>query len=183
MLYDEGVCFTVIGSRNSGTDPDARWPAPFPSHHEGYYGADSVGVRDMLVQTLPRLPPPDMALVHLGTNDHASAFGSDTIEALRDIVYLLRQRNPRVVVLIAQIKLGHFKGAVLNARIGRLAGRESTPQSPVIAVDQYAGWNVDPDSPTADTFDGTHPNLQGQRKMAEAWLAAMRPFLARGAGC
>lgn len=42
---------------------------------------------------------------------------------------------------------------------------------------------MDPDSPTADTFDGTHPNLQGQRKMAEAWLAAMRPFLGRGAGC
>lgn len=49
---------------------------------------------------------------------------------------LLLQRNPRVVVPIAQIKLGYFERAVSNARIGRLADRESTAQSPVIAVDQ-----------------------------------------------
>ena len=77
-----------------------------------------------------------MALVRLGTNGHAGAFSSETIEALRNTVCLLLQRDPRVVVLIAQIKLGYFERAVSNARIGRLADRESTAQSPVIAVDQ-----------------------------------------------
>ena len=42
---------------------------------------------------------------------------------------------------------------------------------------------MDPDSASVDTSDGTHPNLQEQRNMAVACLAAMHPFLARGAGC
>ena len=76
------------------------------------------------------------ALLRLGTSGHAGAFGSDTIEALRDIVCLLLQHDPFVVVPIAQIKLGYFEGAVSNARIGHLADRESTARSPVIAVGQ-----------------------------------------------
>ena len=50
--------------------------------------------------------------------------------------------------------------------------------APVVAVAQDADWNADPADPSGDTFDGVHPNLKGQRKMAEQWLAAMRPLVA-----
>ena len=32
-------------------------------------------------------------------------------------------------------------------------------------------------SKDSDTFDWAHPSPQGERKMAAAWLAAMKPYL------
>ena len=177
FLEDEGVCFEFIGSHSSGFDPQVRWPKPRDSVHEGYYGATTSQVRDMLLGSLPALPAPEIALVHLGTNDSPRAFGRDTVRAMRDIVHLLREANPRVVILIGQIKLEALRGAVVHLRLARLAAMETTVLSPVVTVNQYSNWNSDPASREADTFDGVHPNLRGQRKMAEAWLSAMRPYL------
>ena len=44
-------------------------------------------------------------------------------------------------------------------------------------VAHYEGWVENSDLPGADTFDWAHPNPQGQRKMAEKWIEAMRPFV------
>jgi lysophospholipase L1-like esterase len=37
----------------------------------------------------------------------------------------------------------------------------------------------DPKREGADTFDWAHPNPQGQKKMADRWYEAMKPFLDR----
>jgi acyl-CoA thioesterase I len=178
MLEDEGVEFEFIGTRTEGVDPDARWPGPFDADHEGYYGATSAYVRDRLRDDLPRLPPPDIALIDLGTNDDPDDIVNATIRPLEDIVAMLRARNPQVAVCVALIPAKALRGFFLHLRVTAAAKRLSTAESPVVAVAQDVGWNADPQDPSGDTFDGVHPNLKGQRKMAEQWLSAMRPLIA-----
>jgi hypothetical protein len=50
-------------------------------------------------------------------------------------------------------------------------------ESPVIAVRHCEGWKENPDAPDSDTFGWAHPNPQRQRKMAEKWFEAMKPYL------
>ena len=126
----------------------------------------------MLGVSLRTLPRPDIALVHLGTKDMSGSLDSAIVEPMRDIVMLLRNANPEVKMLIAQIPAGLAQGLYLHYRIDRLAAEMSTPASPVRTVDQRTGWK-----PAEATFDGVHPNLVGQRWMAENWLSAIRPFL------
>lgn len=168
MLEDEGVCVDFIGSRSAGLEPAARWPSAWDADHEGYYGATTDYVRGQLAEHLPRLPQPSIALVHLGTNDK----GADTIKGLRSIVAMLRKSNSRVAVLVAQIPVS---GVYEHFKVMRMATELSAPTALVLAVDHYSDWNA-----TEDTFDGVHPNLKGQRKMAERWLAAMRPLMQEG---
>ena len=55
-----------------------------------------------------------------------------------------------------------------------LLARELTrPESPVMIVDQFTGFD-----PQKDTIlDKVHPNAQGAEKMAAKWFAALRPWL------
>ena len=41
----------------------------------------------------------------------------------------------------------------------------------------YKEWNEKPDTKNTDNVDRARPNHKGQRKMAKAWLAAMKPCL------
>ena len=177
MLEDEDLCVSFVGSHHGGLDAGARWPAAFDADHEGYYGATTEQVRARLAATLPTFQPPDLALVHLGTNDGASRLGSDTVEPLAAIVGLLRGANPRVVVLIGEPALAPIRAAVVIPRLRLLARSLATESSPVETVDLRSGWVGDPKRDDADTFDGAHPNLRGQRRMAEAWLLAMHRWL------
>lgn len=172
MLADEGVCFEFIGSHRNGMDADARWPAEWNDANEGYYGQRTAYVRDKLASSLRKLPAPDIALIHLGTNDASGSIGEDIVNPLRGIVRLLRISNPKVTVMIALIPSSFPRSLYLHFRIRRLVTELNTNNSAVVAVDHYTGW-----VPSDDTFDGVHPNLRGQRKMAEAWLQAMKPYL------
>ncbi|HWH84941.1 MAG TPA: GDSL-type esterase/lipase family protein [Burkholderiaceae bacterium] len=173
LLSDEGIAHDFIGTRHLGLDPAFRWPRPWNDAHEGYYGATTRAVVDQVTQHLGALPPPDIALVYLGTNDSVD-FGNTIITPLIELVGSLRVRNPDVAVLIGRVPKAVMAGAVaLELRVDQLA-RLSTPESPVVIVPIDEGWVADPRAFDSDTLDGAHPNLRGQRKMAEDWLLAIR---------
>jgi lysophospholipase L1-like esterase len=134
-------------------------------------------VRDQLKMNLPKLPPADFALIHLGTNDQSSRdYRNDVLAPLQDIVKMLRKRNPNVTVLVGHLNFNG--GAALKIRpIVEEIRALSDENSRVATVHHYRGWNERPDHPETDTFDWAHPNLQGQRKMAESWFQAMKPTL------
>ncbi len=87
MLKDAGVTFDFIGTRQTGLHTDATWPdyngEVFDLHHEGYYGAKTAEVRDALKENLSVLDAPDIALIHLGTNDQKSEDYTETIQGKR----------------------------------------------------------------------------------------------------
>jgi lysophospholipase L1-like esterase len=187
LLRAEGVAYDFIGSRQAGLQPEATWPevvsgVPFDPDHEGYYGAKTAVVCARVEQALSGFAAaPDFVLIHLGTNDQKSAdFAAEVIKPLRQLIARLRDRNSRVVILLGHLNFNEAKGAlVLRPLVEALAQELSTPDSPVMAVPHYLGWHERPREPNSDTFDWAHPNEMGQSKMAQAWWAAMRPWLRR----
>jgi acyl-CoA thioesterase-1 len=185
MLKDAGYDIDFIGSLRTGLHPDAVWPdkngVPFDLDHEGHYGWRTGETRDHLREWMTHYPAaPDIVMLDLGSNDEdASDYQTAIIKPLEDIVAILREKNPKVVVL-----LGHFLANGRTARsirplMEQMARETSTPESPVITVLHYKNWHERPDLPYTDTFDWAHPNLRGQEKMAKNYFEAMRPYLNR----
>lgn len=184
MLVDRGVNFEFIGSRSMGVDPDASWPEvrgrPFDPAHEGYYGATTDYVCAQVRTVLPGLPAPDVALIHLGTNDqNARDFEEALIKPLMEMVSMLRRKNPRVAIFLGHLNFNGGPALLMRPLIENLASQHHHSQSPVVTVPHYQGWKAHPDDPASDTFDWVHPNPRGQQKMAEAWLAAMTQTIPR----
>jgi acyl-CoA thioesterase I len=174
LIGATGVAVDYVGTRAEGLHRDARWPLGFDPHHEAYYGKTTGYVRDQLREHLGRFDAPDIALIHLGTNDRDN---DETIQSLEDIVRLLRSRNPSVVVLVGQLAQHDWKAPWRRLRIGRMVDRLNTPESPVVAVNHFEDWVADPNRKESDTYDWIHPNPRGQSHMALAWFAALRPYL------
>jgi len=174
LINVTGVAVDYVGTREEGLHREARWPLGFDPHHEAYYGANTGYVRDQLRVHLGGFAAPDIALVHLGTNDRDS---SDLIAPLEDIIGLLRARNPHVVVLVGQLTLHDWKAPWRRFRVNRMVDRLNAPDSPVVAVKHFEDWVADPRRAESDTYDWIHPNPRGQSRMALAWFAALRPYL------
>jgi hypothetical protein len=115
---------------------------------------------------------PQIALMHFGGADLLANMPVDGVmAAYTTLLGELRKANPNAVLLIAQ-HTPEGKDAVLtlNADIAKWATQNTTPQSPVIAVDLYTG--ILP----SDQSDGVHLNLSGSQKVADRFLAALKPF-------
>jgi lysophospholipase L1-like esterase len=124
----------------------------------------------------------DVVLMHFGTNDLSNDAPPDEILRAYDaILEALRQRNPRVTLLVAQViplaprgGCGHCAAAVarLNAAIPGWAASRSRTASPVVVVDQFSGFDA-----RRDSGDGIHPNDAGGARIAARWFGALQPIL------
>ena len=122
--------------------------------------------------------------MHFGTNDVWSAIPPARIlEAYTAIVEDLRDLNPDAVILVAQIIPLHPDASFrctdcpqraidLNAEIPGWAAELTTEQSPIHVVDQHTGFD-----PALDTYDGVHPDEDGDAKIAATWFAALEEVL------
>ena len=165
-----------FGEQAVGLAPDpiiSRYTGKiFDRDHDAYYGIKSDGLlngdasRGWTNLPLPKLSDrlknytPDIALLHIGTNDNDEDV--DQTEAnIKTIIEELRTKNPRVMVFVA--KLTFWKP--INLRVDRIAEETWTEMSPVIAVDQNTG------------YDGEkylfHPNDLGGQFMAQRWYDAI----------
>ncbi len=131
----------------------------------------------------------DIALIHLGTNDlggyplHGHQL-SDLINDYKEVVDILRDHNPKVVIFVAKI-IPNGRVTVdgdpapisngiadFNDRIANVAVELNTHESPVIVVDHYS--NFDTDTMLLDQNGSwTHPNQAGAEFMAGQWLEAI----------
>jgi lysophospholipase L1-like esterase len=122
---------------------------------------------------------PDIVLLHAGTND---CFGNKPAEEIRDnlgrIIDQLREGKPQVKVLLAQLIPSAPPYADLNPKITALnallparARAKTTDQSPIVIVNQNAGFSREA---RVDLHDGLHPNAQGEAKIAARWYEALQ---------
>ncbi len=208
-LVDSGVDFDLVGTQTDnsnacvtsdggvacennrlpdGTSQVARPPYKgrnFDPHHEGYWGRTAGQVLTLLRGNLPALKglglAPDIALVHLGTNDLLLGSGTtqnkaaNAINGLEGIIDELRAQNPRVTIIIAQII--PFSGdsgevPILNSLIDKLDESKAQAGSPIIIVDQYSGFDLN-----SDTFDGIHPDDSGEQKIASKFFAEVEKII------
>ncbi len=178
LLQSAGRNVDFVGSQrdNNGGPPPSM---DFDVDHEGHWGWRTDEVL-AVIDASARSYQPDVALVHLGSNDvFAGQDDASTLAELSGIVERLRAANPSVKVLLAQLipttRPGRDPQIVrLNAAIPGLAARLSTAASPVVAVDQYTGFDA-----ARETRDGTHPNPAGEAKMADRWFGAYQQLTTR----
>ena len=80
--------------------------------------------------------------------------------------------NAEVAVLIAQVipaTGSRFESIPeLNHHIALLVSALDTPRSPVVIVDHWTNFDA-----VQDTYDGTHPNENGEKKMSTRWFGAL----------
>jgi lysophospholipase L1-like esterase len=174
-LTRDGFIVDFVGSM-TGTGGESTGSQEFDSDHEGHPGWRADEVADN-IEDWARSVQPDVVLVHLGTNDLAQGQpASDVIQDLTTIVDRLRVVNPHVRILLAQIIPMRADGPPdvleLNKAISALATSARTVASPVESVDHFTGFDQ-----TGMTWDGIHPNQEGNRRMAEIWHGALLPHL------
>lgn len=167
-----------VNSATNGMPPNPE----FDPDHQAYWGWCVDGVNTELPGRLTTLATnhltPDIALVHLGTNDinQQGQTGAQISTELEALIGTLRARNPSIRILLA--KLIPFQGgeaqiSLLNAEIESLASNPAinTPASPITLVDQNTGFTA------GDRYDPFHPNESGEAKMAQRWLQALDAVL------
>ena len=124
--------------------------------------------------------PPEIILMHFGGADLLSNKPIDGVmKAYSLALTQARIVNPRVRLLIGEhtpqggANCTKCKVDVLelNADIAAWAPQNSTPESPVTAIDLYTGIDV-----ANDLSDGTHLNLSGSNKVADKWFAVLKPL-------
>ncbi|MEM9354663.1 MAG: GDSL-type esterase/lipase family protein [Pseudomonadota bacterium] len=185
LARDAGIGIDYIGSHRRGLHADAVWPdkndVPFDLDHEGHYGWTASQLSRKLPEWLPRYAgPPDIALVHVGSNDYeADSYDEAVLKPLKDIVSQLRKVNPNVIVLVGHVFESGWRAWWMRLRVEATVRSVTTKASPVETVDHHHGWIERPDVPGSHTFDYAHPNLKGQLKMAHKWFDAMLPHLRR----
>ena len=187
LLYEKGIEFDFVGSRQQGLDEGVTWPhvaegVPFDPDHEGYYGNKTEEVSRKLKSAYGSAAvAPDIVLVHLGTNDQKNGDFENKVGAhLRDLISFVRTKNPRAVFLLGHLNFNNSPAAnEIRLVVEQVAREMNTSRSPVQTVHHYQNWRENPDDIYTDTYDWAHPNLKGQEKMALNWYLAMKPYLER----
>ncbi|MFF3865411.1 cellulose binding domain-containing protein [Micromonospora sp. NPDC001898] len=120
---------------------------------------------------------PDIVLMHFATNDVWSNIAPATILAAHSkLVDQMRASNPAMRVIVAKIipmapascaECGQ-RVVAFNSAIDGWAAGKTTAQSPIVVVDQWAGFST-----ATDTYDGVHPNAAGDQKMSDRWYPAL----------
>ncbi|MCA9921925.1 MAG: hypothetical protein KC421_06130 [Anaerolineales bacterium] len=184
MLQDAGYNVDFIGSEvnNSGG------PAPdqdFDLDHEGHAGWRADQIVDNGLATWLESYTPDIVLLHIGSNDltrvnRNNVVVQGTLNDTAEIIAVLRADNPNVTVLLAQLipsctNILSDNIVTYNQELPAFAAQQSEPNSPVILVDQFTGFDAQ-----TDTHDCVHPNVPGEQKMAQKWFDTLASLLGSG---
>ena len=174
-LMESGHRVDFVGSQHGVSGRKLRHD-DFDQDHEAHSGwrADEILVN---LKGWATSTQPDIVLIHLGHNDLWQGESvTSTVEDLSAIIDTLRQVNPKVKILLAQIipsTLPKFNTiTTLNQEIAKLASTKTMIQSPVALVDQFTGFN-----PSSETWDGVHPNDSGEVRMADKWNVVLESVL------
>lgn len=176
-LKDAGMLFDFVGSMSNANHYGDEWD----SDNEGHAGWTTHDILDHLDGWLKAYTP-DVALIHLGTNDVVAIAYSAVYEgnfsiqssskALESIIAKLRTANSGVEIYLAQIlpiieddpgSAVHGTLKIWNQTLATMAAALSTPASPIIIVDMNSEFSA------ADLHDNVHPNEEGATKMANKW--------------
>ena len=184
LSIDNNVPIQYVGTETTGfesTPPYASYKGQtFNNRHEAHWGWTTEGVFSQLQKTQSQWTA-DVALVYLGTNkeklsDSEKASDPDAIArttaAMRGIILLLQQNNPKVSIIIRQLLGSEARSKGLNESYQKLATELSTPTSKIVTVAPPADWQWDWRKNPADTIDGCHSSKSGDQKIAGGFWQA-----------
>ena len=173
LLTETGCDVDLVGSLDT-VHPGVADPATPDPDHEGHWAWTTDQVNTGL-DAWAEAARPDLALVHLGTNDVGAGDGVDMlVEELSQTVAILRSHSPEITVLLARAIPAAFDPmTVQHLAVAMVAMVLDRPGARVLVVDQASGFD-----PVEHTYDGLHPTVEGSRRMAGVWWQALAPLLA-----
>jgi len=173
MLRAGGYAFDFVG-HNHGVAYGPPQYQDFDQDHEAWSG---FRVEHMLAQLAPWVADtrPDIAMIHLGTNDtRGGQSPASTIAELEQCIDVIRGANPYATILVSQITpMGSVDVTGLNSLMPSMAARKDSARSRVVIVDHYSRFDL-----AVHMFpDELHPNVAGEQLFAEIWYDALQDCL------
>ena len=173
LLTDSGYDIDFIGSLESGTFPDKQ--------HEGH-GGFFVSEIEANVYSYLDANPPDIILLHIGTND-ISQIGlyedPSEVEAILNEIDRWENDNGRtVIVLLAKLinrqdyvcQNPSDETTTFNNNVETMALNRTNDRIFMVDMECSAGINYQL-FPIGDMSDEVHPQLSGYDKIANKWFA------------
>ncbi|KHN94030.1 FG-GAP repeat domain-containing protein [Metarhizium album ARSEF 1941] len=171
--HDVDFVGPVLAGSNSG-DPD----------NAGYVGYLVVELRDKIIaDQLVAKYKPTYILLHIGSNNMGNdAMASRAPSDLQDLIDDVWKQGPRTSILLAAViptRSSEYnkRTALFNRDVRRTAAQLQEQGKPVSLCDLSTAID-----PARDLADAVHPNDNGYKKMAAAWLQCLKHVLppARG---
>ncbi|MEU5532936.1 SGNH/GDSL hydrolase family protein [Streptomyces sp. NPDC020362] len=176
--------FTFVGPREELYDKAAEAPTSyayaepeFPRSHLAGWGEGWMHMAPLIGEAV-RKHRPGVLLVSLGLIDLGFYTNAEqTAENVRAFVAAAREASPRIrMVLLPVIPniRAHadapFAEQVdrFNVLLAKAVADLDEPRSPILLASPPESYDID-----ADTYDGTHPNMSGEHRIAGAFAGAM----------
>lgn len=168
-----------------GVGPAVAWD--YDQDHEGHSGfriddvLDGLDGSGTLTDWLGQNRP-DLVIINLGINDLIVWEPvEEAIAEMGQVIDTLRAANPRMKIVLSLLApTGPDRGQpgareAFNAALATLRNQMHTSMSPIYLTDLSPGYD-----PTVgvDSFDGLHPNDQGERKFAARYFETLDEIFA-----
>ena len=190
-LVDNKINFTFVGSTTTGFHSTPEYPdyknSKFPNIHEGHWGWTTDGINAKMPGWIKNYKQLDIALILLGANDGGQGkkaklsveeIVTQTCKEYGELVAILRKKNPKVKIVFAENPPAWDPFPQLNAGLKEFAKKNSSKDSPIAVAITSKGWISHPDKENSDTIDWVHTSVRGDKKIADAFWATLKPMLA-----
>lgn len=187
QAINDGHSITFVGRQVNGpTNVDGQ---PFPRSHEGYPGATiATGMNQLAnrVEAALTANPPDIVLLHIGTNDIYQGMPANLPAQLGDLLDQITAGAPDALVVVAQITPVAEAGAPFtfpnngvdeyNAAVAGVVQQRAEAGQHLLLVDMNAALRASQDFVSL-LAEGLHPNNAGYAIMASTWYDAIEGVL------
>ena len=177
-LTDASFSFDFIGPLSDEADYPSFNGYRFDPDHAGVGGFTTEDILLNLPEWIDDIESPDVVLLGIGGNDLLGQSPlEEVISNLYEIIAILQQKNPEVIILLEQIAparsdlmnsdfeilLNQFHQSLIDIQ----EAHQSDSLSPILLVDLFTGWN---DGYLADEV---HYNEGGSKVVAERYYTIL----------
>ena len=124
--------------------------------------------------------PPNIVLLHIGTNNLYQGLPQGVTGQLGDLIDQVINDAPNALIVVAQITpLGSATNGVqaYNAAIPAIVQQRVDAGKHLLLVNMSAAFSAANNNVSALLADGVHPNDQGYAVMAQTWYDAIESVL------
>ncbi|MGW7237231.1 SGNH/GDSL hydrolase family protein [Streptomyces sp. NPDC054804] len=179
-----GGPFTLVGPRETLYDKLADAPVSytyadpdFPRAHLAGWGEGWLHMAPLVGEAV-RSCRADVLLVSLGLIDLGFYTNAEQTAAnARSFVAAAREANPRIRMVVLPV-IPNIRATsdpqfaeqvnLFNELLAKTVADLDEPRSPLLLASPPPSYDID-----TDTYDGTHPNANGEHRIAEAFAEAM----------
>jgi lysophospholipase L1-like esterase len=188
QAVQDGHEITFVGRQTNGSG-NVNGQA-FPANNEGYSGATiSTGGNQLAnrVDAAISANPPDIILLHIGTNNLYNGMGQEVPGQLEALIDQITDDAPDALVVVAQLTPMAESGAQFtfpgngvnqyNALIPDIVQERVDAGKHLLLVDMNTAFKSANMNFVSLLAEGLHPNDMGYTVMAQTWYAAIESLL------